>query len=325
MAWSKAKTTIVTGAAALLAIGGGAVIYETQQNLQKEAVSVTTDGPADMRIEWTVGKKYELHMELNQTAETKSPDQSQPVEQGFRWTQDFNISALKELPNGGRQLELEFVNEAIDESQAGLRVLSFDSAKSPAGNKHNRLAILSALVGARLEYFTDADGKVQTVEGMNKLMDHVAAIGTPQQQQVVDGMFSGDTLKNYLSVGDMMPNRTVSIGDTWSVKKDVADAIGILTVNMKLTFKNWEQHGDHKCARIEEMGGISSKSVSTASGAMVKIEKGKISGDIWFDPELAMAVGGNENEDLILKITTLTKTMTKQTHNKSQWALVDAQ
>ena len=122
-----------------------------------------------------------------------------------------------------------------------------------------------------------------------------------------------------------MPNRIMNVGENWLVKKDVVDNIGVLTVNMKLTFKNWEQHGDHKCAHIEETGSISSKSVSTASGAMVKIEKGRISGDIWFDPELGLAVGGNDNEDLILKITTRTQTMTKQTHNKSQWTLVDVQ
>ena len=264
-------------------------------------------------------------MELNQSAETKSPDQSQPVKEGLKWTQDFNISVLKELPEGGRQLELEFVNEAMDESQSGRSMLSFDSSQSPAGNTHNRLAILNAMVGARLEYFTDADGRVQTVEGVNELMNHITAVATPEQREVFIGMFGGDNLKNYLLFGDWMPNRMMNVGENWSVKKDVIDNIGVLTVNMKLTFKNWEQHGDHKCTHIEERGNISSKSVSTASGAMVKIEKGRISGDIWFDPELGMVVSGNDNEDLTLKITTRTQTMTKQTHNKSQWALADVQ
>ena len=318
MAWTKAKTAIITGAVVLLAVGGGTAIYETQWNL-------TTSGPAELKGKWMVGKKYELHMELNQSAETKSPDQSQPVKEGLKWTQDFNISVLKELPDGGRQLELEFVNEAMDESQAGRRVLSFDSAQSSAGNKYNRLAILGALVGAHLEYFTDAGGKVQTVEGVNELVNHITAVATPEQQEVFIGMFGGDNLKNYLLFGDWMPNRIMNVGENWSVKKDVVDNIGVLTVNMKLAFKNWEQHGDHTCAHIEETGNISSKSVSTASGAMVKIEKGRISGDIWFDPELGLAVGGNDNEDLILKITTRTQTMTKQTHNKSQWTLVDVQ
>lgn len=318
MAWSKAKMAIAAGAAVLLAVGGGTVIYETQQ-------SPATGDPANIRVAWIVGKKCALHTEVNQSSETKSPGQPQPVEQGLKWTQDFNISTLKELPDGGRQLELEFVNEAMDESQAGHTVWSFDSAQSQAGNAKNPLAILGAVVGARLEYFTDADGRVQRVEGTNQLTDHVAAVGTPQQRQLFNELFGGDQLKNDLSSGDWMPNRIVKVGESWSVKKDTAEAIGMLTVNMKYTFKNWEQHGDRKCAHIEGTGSVSSKSVSTASGTMVKIEKDKLSEEFWFDPDPGTIVGGNENDDLILGITTRTQTATKEEHNAIQWTLADAQ
>ncbi len=317
MAWSKAKMAIVTGAAVLLAVGGGTVIYETQQN-------PATGGPVELRTKWLVGKKCELHTEINQISETKSPGQPQPVEQGLKWTQDFNIVALKELPDGGWQVELEFANEAMAESQAGHNVLSFDSAQGQAGNIHNPLAILSALVGVRLEYFTDADGRVQTVEGTNELTDHIAAVGTPQQRQIFYDLFGGDQLKDILSGEDWLPNRTMKVGESRSVKKDVADPIGMVTVNMKLTFKNWEQHGDRKCAHIEGTGNVSSKSVSTASGEMVQIEKGDVSQEFWFDPERGLTAG-NGAEDLILKITTRTQTMTKEEHNKSQWTVAEAQ
>src|SRR6202020_197149 len=99
-------------------------------------------------VKWTAGKKYGIHMELNQSAETKSPDQSQPVEQGLKWTQGLNISVPKELPDGGRQLELEFMHEAMDVSRDGHGELSFDSTQSPGGDAHNRLAVLGALIGA---------------------------------------------------------------------------------------------------------------------------------------------------------------------------------
>jgi RNA polymerase sigma factor (sigma-70 family) len=316
MAWSKAKMAIVTGAAVLLAVGGGTAIYETRQSL-------ATGAPVELRIKWKAGGKSELHTEVDQSSETKSPGQP-PVEQGLRWTQDFNLATLKDLPAGGWQVELEFANEAMEESQAGHNVLSFDSTQSQAENTHNPLAILSALVGVRLEYFTDADGKVQTVEGINQLTDHIAAVGTPQQRQVFYDLFGGDQLKNLLSGGDWMPNRIVKVGESWSLKKDVADAIGVVTVNLKLNFKNWEQHGDRKCAHIEGAGNVSSKNVSTASGEMVEIKQGNISEEFWFDPELGL-IAGNGNEDLILKITTRTQTMTKEEHNKSQWTVADAQ
>jgi RNA polymerase sigma factor (sigma-70 family) len=318
MAWSKAKMAIITGAAVLLAVGGGTAIYETRQ-------SPATGDPADIRVAWVVGTKCALHMEFNQSSETKSPGQLQPVEQGLKWTQDLNLATLKELPDGGRQVELEIADEAVEESQAGHDVWSFDSGQNQAGNTQNPLAILGAVIGERLEYFMDADGRVKTVEGMNELTDHVAVVGTPQQRQLFNALFGGDQLKNEISSGDWMPNRIVKVGESWSVTKDSADPIGMLTVSMKYTFKNWEQHGDRKCAHIEGTGNISSKSVSTASGTMVKIEKAKLSEEFWFDPNPGTIVGGNENEDVTLKITTRTQTATKEQHNKIQWTLADAQ
>jgi len=318
MAWTNTKTAIVTGAVMLLVGGGGAAIYATHQNSPKG-----TGIPVEMRIKWMVGKKYLLHMELNQSATVKPPNHSQPAEQELKWTQDFNVSVLKELQNGGRELELEFTQEAIDFSKGGHAISSFDSAQSSTVDAHNPFAILGAMVGARFEYFTDADGKVQTVAGVNELTDHIAAVGTREQQEVFKEMFSGDDFKNWLSLGDWLPNRAVSAGQSWSVKKDVANAIGVLTVDIKFTFKSWEQHGGRKCAHIEQTGDSSSKSVSKASGMAVKIDQGKISGEFWYDPELGMVVDGNNNEDLILKITTRTQTLTKQTKNRSRITLME--
>jgi len=318
MAWTKAKMTIVTGAAVLLAVGAGTAIYETRQN------SATVD-PAELKVKWKVGKKYELHSELNRSSETKITDQPKPVEGGLKWTQDYNISTLKALPDGGWQLEMEFVNQAVDVLEAGHNVLSFDTAQSQAGKTQNPLAILSALIGTHLEYFTDADGRVQTVEGLDQLTNHIAAVGTRQQRQFFYEFFGGDLLKGYLSTGDWMPNRKMNVGESWSIKKDATYPVGTVTINIKYTFKNWEQYGDHKCAHILGTGDISTKNASTASGTMVKIEKGKLSEEYWFDPELGMIAGGTENFDLISKGTTRTQTGTVEQHDKSRWTLAEVQ
>jgi hypothetical protein len=290
------------------------------------ATSATADGPAEMRIKWTVGKKYIMRMEFNQDTETMLPNQPQPIKVEVNMAQDFDISALKELDNGGRQLELEFENETMNVSQGGRSVLSFNSAQSLAQDTNNPIApILRVMIGGRIEYFTDADGKVQKIEGVDELMNRIAATGKPQQQAMFKQMFSEDSLKQYASFGDTIPNRTVNIGESWPVKKDVVSSIGVLTVDMKYTFKNWEQHGDRKCAHIEAVGDISTKSISNASGAVVEIKKGKISGDVWFDPELGMIVDVNNDQTMTMKVTTQSQTMTPQLTQKVRLVLVDVQ
>jgi len=318
MAWAKAQTAIITGAVVLLAVGGGTAIYETQQN-------PATGGLAEIKVKWAVGKKYVWHMNFDQSTEGKSPGQPQPVKEGTKWTQDINTSVLKELPNGGRQLEFEFVGEAMDAWWSGRTIFSFDSAQNPAVNKTNDFSILGAMIGTRLAYFTDADGTVQTVDGVDKLTAHIAAVGTPQQRHLFAGLFGAGAFTNYFSFGAVTPDQTVQVGESWPAKIDVANVIATFMVNAKFTFKNWEQHGDRRCAHIEETSRALARSFPTAAGALITIEQGKASREYWFDPKLGMVVGASENSDVTYKITTRTQTMTKEEHTKIRWTLVDVQ
>jgi hypothetical protein len=295
----------------------------------KNAATSTSGGsgnPLEMKIKWTVGKKYSLHMELSQTTKTDVPNQPQPVMQEVKLAQDFDISALKELDNGGRQLELEFNDETMDVSQGGRSVMSFDSAQSPAGDSNNPAApILRTMIGARIQYFTDAGGKVEKMEGVDDLMNRIAATASPQQQMMFKQMFSEDTLKRYGSFADAMPDHPVNIGDSWPLSKDVSTPIGVVTVDMKYTFKDWEQHGDRQCAYVEAVGDISTKSTSTAMGAVVEIKNGKISGGFWYDPTAGMIVDMSTDQNMKLNITTRTQTMTAEFSQKVSLTLVDVQ
>ncbi len=286
--------------------------------------SGASDKPVDMRIKWTVGKKYPMRIEVSQSTKTDVPDQPQPVAQEMKLTQGFDISALKALDNGGRQLELEFETESMDVSQGDHNVLSFDSLQNPAQDGSSPVApVLRAMIGSRIQYFTDANGKVEKMTGVDELTRRIAATAQPQSQAMFRQMFSEDTLKRYGSFADSLPGHTVNIGDTWPFKEDVSTSIGVLTVDLKYTFKNWEQHGDRQCAHVDAVGNISTKTISTASGMVVEIKKGKISGEFWYDPALGMIVEANNDQDLALKITTRAQTMSSQFNQKVRVALVD--
>jgi hypothetical protein len=291
------------------------------------AAVVAADSPVDMKIKWVAGKKYAMRMEFTQVTETKVPNQPEPVKQEVKMTQDFNFSALKQLDNGGWELQLEFENQTMDVAQGGHSVLSFDSNENPAQETNNPIApILRAMTGVHLQYYTDAAGKVEKMDGVDDLMKRIAATGKPQQRAMFQQMFSEDTLKRYGSFSDALPNRSVNVGDSWSMKNDIVSTIGTLTIDMKYTFKDWEQHGDRRCAHVEATGDISSKSVSAATvGAAVEIEKGKVSGEMWFDPELGMIVDFNSDQKMALKVTTRQQTVTPQLTQKVRLSLVDVQ
>ena len=291
------------------------------------AAAATSDSPVDMKIKWTAGKTFAMRMELDQGTEMKMPNQPDPIKQEVKMSQNFSLSALKKLDNGGWELELEFENETMDVSMGGHSVMSFDSNVNPAQETNNPVApILRAMVGARLQYYTDASGKVEKMGGVDDLMKRITASAKPQQVGMFQQMFSEDTLKRYGSFSDALPNRIVNIGESWSVKNDIVSTIGTLAMDMKYTFKNWEQHGDRKCAHVEATGTIASKNATAAMvGAVVDVEKGKISGEFWFDPDMGMIVDVHNLQDMTLKITTRAQTMTQQLSQKVRLSLVDVQ
>ena len=162
-----------------------------------------------MKIRWPSGKTYAMRAEMVETVESKSSGQPQSFKQSVNLTQDYTLSVRKELDNGGRQLELEFTGETMDVSLGERKVSSFDSKQDSAQDAGVPVsAMLRKQLGTRFQFFTDADGQVEKVEGLEELMREIGTIGKPQDQAIFQQMFSGDILKEYASFGEMMPNRS---------------------------------------------------------------------------------------------------------------------
>ncbi len=302
MAWTKTKMAIITGGTLLLA--AGTATFAIAQ-LEENHPAAQADGPVFLKIYWDTGKHYAMNVTMDQGTETQVPGLAQPVSEKVKLNQKFGITPVKRLDDGGWQLEFKFENQAMDASRAGQTTLVFDSAQDQASDTNSLLApVLRAMVGSAIQYYTDASGKVTRMEGVDDLRNRIAASSDPQAQALLGSMFSEDTLRQYGSLADSLPGRTVLVGDSWRVQKDVHSPIGLLALDMKYTFKNWEQHGGRHCARVEFSGRVSSKDPTSAaaSGMQVEITKGTISGEFWYDPDLSLLVDSDNQQNLSLKI-----------------------
>jgi hypothetical protein len=114
----------------------------------------------------------------------------------------------------------------------------------------------------------------------------------------------------------------VKLGDHWTMKLKVSSNGGNLNLDIKCVFKNWEQRAGHKCMHITYTGSISAERDPAASTLRVTIEKGKITGDVWFDPELGMAMESFENVDAQLKINQNGQTQTTPLNEKTRVTLI---
>jgi RNA polymerase sigma factor (sigma-70 family) len=319
MAWTKAKTAAVAVAAVIVATGTTAIIV----NQITPGGSAAERAPVEMQMKWQAGKKYVMHRENTQTSETKQPNQPKPVKQVSKMTQDFNLSQVRQLDNGGRQLQLEFEHLTLEVFVGDRKGFSADSTQNPAQDAGNPVgARLRKMVGARLQYFINANGKVEKMEGYQELVKRVAG-DNPQEQAAFRNLFNESTLEQYGSIGeDTTPRRVVKLGDSWAIRLEVPADIGVLNLDLKCTFKNWEQRADHKSMRIKFTGIFSSQAAPNTPSPAVTIEKAKLLGELWFDPELGMVVEFAFDADMSLKINQGGQILSAPVNQKTRYALV---
>jgi hypothetical protein len=74
--------------------------------------------------------------------------------------------------------------------------------------------------------------------------------------------------------------------------------------------------------RIEFAGTITPQAAPNTASLPVKIEKGRVSGETWFDPELGMIVEIAFDANMNVKITRQEQTLTVPVNEKTRFALV---
>jgi hypothetical protein len=283
--------------------------------------------PADLKIKWQAGRQYDMAMNLNQVSDINVP--GQPMHQELKLVQGLQYSPVKDLDNGGHEVKLEFSRQNMSFTQNGKELVSYDSDDTTpmATNSPTAAigAVMRAMLGVPLVYTIGADGKVEKIDGVDSLMSRIdAAMPDQRQRMQLDQLYDQDTLKRYGSLAESLPDHPVSIGDTWTSSIDINNQTGVMTVDSTYTFKDWVQHSGHKCAHFAITGDIKTKTATAAAtGAVVKVKKGVISGDAWFDPDLGVFVDIDSDQDLTLDIATRNMTLTDRMKENVKMSLVD--
>jgi hypothetical protein len=272
-----------------------------------------------MKLKWTVGKSYVEKMSINRTTHLNLPGMSKPEDQTFVADEDFTISVLKSLPDGGTEMEMEFTGQKLLIKQGSRVQLDFDSSRDPQEDKRNPISpLLRKIIGSRLKVELDADGKATDVVGYSELISQISG-NKPQIEATLKQLVDKEALKQMVMRGQGLPPGPVKIGDHWPVHLEMeTTSVGTLVLDMKYNFRGWQVHEGRKCAVMEFVGDIASKAgtASDSNGAEISLGKGSMDGTTWFDPETAMIVENASTEDMSINIAINGKTYqcpTKQT------------
>ena len=280
--------------------------------------SAADDGkPVELKLKWQTGKRYEQQMDMTMDTDITIPGQSQTMQQKMKMGESFAISVLKDRDDGGHELEMRMTGITMNMDMGGRTLMSFDS-KNPSGDAgaNPAAAMLQQVAGMHFKMSADANGKVESVEGLKEFLDNM---GTAGGADALKGMFSEDSIKEMASFQGL-PDHPVKVGDTWPFKHEIPlPALGTMVLDMTYTFTGWEQRDNHKCAVLSFNGNIYTKSGNDGTPAgMVSMDDGKTSGEVLFDVAMGMPVETSAIQSFTMKMSAQGQAMsTKMTQDLS--------
>lgn len=273
-------------------------------NTASEATPAATPpaaGTVEMKLKWAPGERIIQEMGIKQNVETAIPGLSAPVKTDVTIDQKISLTVVSTDPDGGHQLELQFLSIRLDGESAGKK-MAFDSDKDKDPETTDPVArAMGIIVGARLQYFLDAGNKVVRIEGVDDLLNRFS--GSDSATASIKSMFTQDYFKRMLDPMLLyLPPKAVRPGDSWPVTIELPmGTFGTMNMDYTSTFKGWDMRGKRNCALIEFVGKVGIQpNTSTSQRITLSVHDGKASGMVWFDPEFGSVIDSEFNKDMTL-------------------------
>ncbi|MBM3879836.1 MAG: hypothetical protein FJ387_08970 [Verrucomicrobia bacterium] len=266
---------------------------------------------ADLRPKYTVGQRFLHRLSTQQDQQISNPGAAEPMKQETQHTQDVALLVAKERAGGGHELDVEFVAQQLETRMGGRVAMSFDSKTNPTEDSANPLApMLRHMTGAKIKLLTDAQGKIEHVEGLKELAQKMAADGSLISQAVVQSMVGGDSLKHLGLFPEGLPSKPVKIGDRWPVRTEFSlGPLGKVSLFMQFVLRGWETRRGHSCAILDHTGTISTPAPPTGAPAPPAKVTGDSSGRTWYCPDLGVTVESNAKQKMNLRLTMMGQQM----------------
>jgi hypothetical protein len=260
-----------------------------------------------LKVKWPLGARYVFRMDLDQHSASRIPGMPQPIKQDAIMALTYALSAVKETPGGGRELEVEFLASELEVKTGTQVVLSFDSKESSKNDDQNPIiAPYRKMIGSTLRMEVDAEGKVERVLGVQEWIDNLSKDAGPAKGMIAQ-QFNEAYFRQMADFGRGMPRQPVQPRQMWPFSMEMSlGPMGKLKVDSKITFTGWEEREQHRCAVLKttaSLKGTPSRDTDAVMGPMGKMSfnDGKASGTSYFDPELGAVIESISEQSLHLK------------------------
>ena len=262
----------------------------------------TPSGPVELKVKWALHERVVQDLDMKMNMELVIPGQPAPMKQEMTMGQAFGMTVLQAMPDGGHEVEMDFISARVMSKTGEKTLFDYDSEKKAPADKVNPVAdLFGKIVGTKLQFFLDASNAVERVEGVDELTARLTTGAQAEVMAPIKGMYNEGYFKQMMSANQFMPPHAVQPGDTWPVRMEIPMAtLGTMVMAYDVTLQSWEMHGTRNCARLEFTGTIQTKPDPDAKpGAMsISINDGSSSGTSWFDPELGITIDTTMHQDM---------------------------
>jgi len=290
----------------LLALSLAWVGCNKSGKLNKQSAFKPPSGPMELKIKWPLGERVVQNLDMTMNMEFAIPGQPAPMKQEMTMGEDFGLTVLQANPDGGHEVEMDFISARMAATMGGKKTLDYDSEKKSSADKSNPMTdVFGKIIGSKIQYFLDASNAVERIEGVDDLMNRLTTGAKADTVAPLKSMFSEGYFKQLMSANQFMPPNPVQPGDTWPVHMEFPMAtMGTMVMAYDVTFQSWEMHGKRNCARLEFTGTIQTKPDPNEKpgGMSISILNGNSSGVSWFDPELGITIDTKMNQDMTMVI-----------------------
>ena len=274
---------------------------------QQGAAPENSPNHANLYQRYEPGKRYIYHFDMTYEMEMdEALGEMMPEGGAMSHTQEFALSVLEGLPDGGARLELEFLKVEIDSNLAGQN-LSFNSEDTtkPQLSELPQVRVFQQMIGSKLNLDVDATGQVQSVKGLLALRSKATEGIDPQIGELIASTFTESYVDNIVTPM-LPPHQGVQPGDSWpsNQNRDMG-VMGVAMMDIQSQYKGKVEHRGQDAAHITFSGVITGKTSGDSSDPfsdMMKLSEGKVTGSHWYAFETGQVFDSSVDQTMTMKL-----------------------
>jgi tRNA A-37 threonylcarbamoyl transferase component Bud32 len=278
------------------------VRYQLVQPGQSSTVTPSAD-LVELKLKWPPGKRFVVDFDLKQNMALLLKGRADTVKENVTMGNQVGLTVLQETPDGGHELELEFLSARMGVKMGDDTLLNYNSANPSAADQTNGVAaVFETIVGSKLHYFLNASNDAERLEGVAGLLQRIKSV--PQTGVFtgdIKNIFNADYFARLTNASPFLPRHAVQPGDTWTSHSEYPVAkVGVEAWDYKVVFQSWEMHENRRCARLEFQGimKVQSDPNSKRDETTYQSRDGVAEGVAWFDPELGQFIETDLKNDV---------------------------